>query len=155
MRKVGIFVHPHWAASRDLAQEARAFLASKVEEVWQAAAWDDEATPEQIAGTDLLICLGGDGIMLWAARTVIPHPVPLLGVNMGRLGFLAELRPQELLDRLPDVLQGRCRIEERSMLQAQVPAWGLTFHALNDVVVGRASAGRPAEERPTTTSFKA
>ena len=143
MRKVGIFVHPRWAASRDLAQEARAFLAGKVEEVWQTAAWDDEATPEQIAGTDLLICLGGDGIMLWAARTVIPHPVPLLGVNMGRLGFLAELRPQELLDRLPDVLQGRCRIEERSMLQAQVPAWGLTFHALNDVVVGRASAGRP------------
>ncbi len=143
MRKVGILVHPRWTAARDLADGVEAFLTGKVEEVWQTAAWDDEATPEQIPGTDLLICLGGDGVMLWAARTIIPHSVPVLGVNMGRLGFLAELRPQELLERLPDVLEGRCRIEERTMVQAQVPAWGLTFHALNDVVAGRSSAGRP------------
>lgn len=143
MRKVGIFVHPRWAAARDLADEVRAFLAGKVAEVWQTSVWDDKATPEHIPGTDLLICLGGDGSMLWAARTVIPHPVPVLGVNMGRLGFLAELRPQDILKRLPDVLQGRGRIEERTMLQAQVPAWGLTYHALNDVVVGRVSAGLP------------
>jgi len=143
MRKVGLFIHPQWAVARDLAAEVRAFLADKVEEVWQTSAWDDKSTSEHILGTDLLICLGGDGSMLWAARTVIPHPLPVLGVNMGRLGLLAELRPQELLERLPDVLHGRCRIEERTMLQAQVPAWGLTFHALNDVVVGRVSAGRP------------
>ncbi len=143
MKKVGIFVHPRWAAARDLAQEVRAFLADKADEVWQTSAWDDRATGEHMPGTELLICLGGDGTMLWAARAVIPHPVPLLGVNMGRLGFLAELRPQELLARLPEVLRGRCRVEERTMLQAQVPAWGLTYHALNDVVVGRVSAGRP------------
>ncbi len=143
MKKIGIFVHPRWAAARDLAQEVRRFLAERAKEVWQTSAWDDKATPEYVAGTDLLICLGGDGTMLWAARTVIPHSVPLLGVNMGRLGFLAEVRPQDLLDRLPDVLQGRCRVEERTMLQAQVPAWGLTYHALNDIVVGRVSAGRP------------
>lgn len=143
MRKVGIFVHPRWAAARDLAEEVRAFLKGKVEEVWQTSAWDDPDSPKHIPGTDLLICLGGDGSMLWAARTVIPHPVPVLGVNMGRLGFLAELRPQDILERLPDVLQGRCRIEERAMLQAQVRAWGLTYHALNDVVVGRVSAGLP------------
>jgi NAD+ kinase len=62
---------------------------------------------------------------------------------MGRLGFLTEVRPGELVERLSDVLDDRCRIEERTMLQAQVPSWGATHHALNDVVVGRAAIGRP------------
>jgi NAD+ kinase len=94
-------------------------------------------------GTDLLICLGGDGTLLRAARSVIPHEVPILGVNMGRLGFLAELRAPDLLERLPAVVAGKCRVEQRAMLQANVPSWGATYHALNDVVVGRASVGRP------------
>jgi NAD+ kinase len=94
-------------------------------------------------GTDLLICLGGDGTLLRAARSVIPHEVPILGVNMGRLGFLAEVRAPELLDRLRDVLAGKHRIEQRAMLQATVSSWAATYHALNDVVVGRSSVGRP------------
>ena len=143
MRRVGIFVQPRWAAAKELAAELRSALVGKVEEVWESSAWDDESTKEKVGGTDLLICLGGDGTMLWAARVVIPHAVPIVGVNMGRLGFLAEVRPQELLERLPDILRGRGRIEERAMLEAQVAAWGLTLHALNDVVVGRAAAGRP------------
>ena len=92
---------------------------------------------------DLAIVVGGDGTMLHAARSVIPHVVPVLGVNMGRLGFLAELSPAELMQRLPDVLDGRCRIEERTMLQAQVPALESPYHGLNDVVVGRIHVGRP------------
>ncbi len=143
MKKIGIFVHSRWAAAARLADEVHAFLDGKAEEVWQISEWEDNSTPDRMAGTDLLICLGGDGTVLRAARTIIPHAVPVLGVNMGRLGFLAELRPQELLGRLPDALAGRCRIEERSMLQAQVPAWGVTYHALNDVVVGRANVSRP------------
>jgi NAD+ kinase len=62
---------------------------------------------------------------------------------MGRLGFLAEVRPSGLLDSLEDVLEGRFRIEERTMLQAQIPSWGVTHHALNDVVVGRETLSRP------------
>jgi NAD+ kinase len=62
---------------------------------------------------------------------------------MGRLGFLAEIGPKELMDSLPQVLNGEGRLEERAMLQARVPAWGQTFQALNDVVVGRSIAGRP------------
>lgn len=141
--KIGIFIHPHWGMAQELAERLCSALKGQVPEVWQSLAWDDKVPQEQIEGTDLLICLGGDGSMLWAARMIIPHRVPILGVNLGRLGFLAEVRPQELLEKLPDILKGRYRIEERAMLQAQVPAWGLTFHALNDVVVGRASAGRP------------
>ena len=143
MNKVGIFVHPRWAAASQLAEEVQRFLAGRVDEVWKTFSYEDSTTPERVPGTDLMICLGGDGSMLWAARAVVPHPIPILGVNMGRLGFLAELRPQDLLARLPEVLEGRGRIEQRAMLQAQVPAWGLTFHALNDVVLGRQAAGRP------------
>jgi NAD+ kinase len=143
VNKIGIFTHPRWAAARELAEEARGLLLRSVDEVWLTSSWNDTATPDRMPGTELLICLGGDGSMLWAARTVIPHAVPVLGVNMGRLGFLAELGPHELLDRLPDALAGSYRIEERAMLQAQVQSWGQTFHALNDVVVGRVSAGRP------------
>lgn len=143
MKKVGIFVHSRWSVANQLAGEVAEFLSAKVDEVWQTSDWDDGDISQKVPGTDLLICLGGDGTMLHAARSVIPHPIPVLGVNMGRLGFLAELRPSELLGRLPDVLAGRCRIEQRSMLQVKIASWGVTNHALNDVVVGRTNVGRP------------
>ncbi len=143
MRKVGVCVHPRWTQAQQLGQQLDKALQGRVPEVWLASAWDDEAARREMEGTDLLFCVGGDGCMLWAARAVIPHVIPILGINMGRLGFLAELGPQEALERLPEILEGGGRIEERTMLQAQVPAWGQAFHALNDVVVGRASAGQP------------
>jgi len=143
LKKVGVFVHSRWSAALQLADRVQSILGAEGCDVWQTSDWDDTTVAEQTPGTDLLICLGGDGTVLRAARTVVPHPVPILGVNMGRLGFLTEVHPGELLDRLGDVLEGRCRIEERTMLQAQVPSWGATHHALNDVIVGRASVGRP------------
>lgn len=143
MKKVGLFVHSRWSAAARLAEEVREFLRTKVDEVWMVSDWEDTNVSDSIPGTDLLICLGGDGTMLRAARTVIPHAVPVLGVNMGRLGFLAEVLPGQLMERLPDVLAGKHRTEERTMLQAQVPSLGVTYHALNDVVIGRANVSRP------------
>ncbi len=143
MRKVGIFIAPRWSGAQKLLESLRAALGKEVDEVWQTSNWDDHAAQEKIEGTDLIVCLGGDGSMLWAARAVVPHAVPILGVNMGRLGFLAEIGPKELMVSLPKVLKGEGRVEERAMLQARVPAWGQTFQALNDVVVGRSIAGRP------------
>ncbi|MFB3094217.1 MAG: NAD(+)/NADH kinase [Dehalococcoidia bacterium] len=143
MNKIGVFISARWRGANELLDSLRNVLASQVEEVWQTSNWDDSAAQERIEGTDCIICLGGDGSMLWAARAVVPHAVPIFGVNMGRLGFLAEIGPKELMDMLPRVLAGEGRVEERAMLQAQVPAWGQTFQALNDVVVGRSLAGRP------------
>src|SRR2546426_1278424 len=143
LNKIGVFVHSRWRAAVPIADQARRLLRGRGSEVWQTSDWDDAAVADSIPGTELLVCIGGDGTVLRAARVIVPHPVPILGVNMGRLGFLTEVRPGELVDRLSDVLEGRCRIEERTMLQAQVPSWGATHHALNDVVVGRASVGRP------------
>jgi NAD+ kinase len=143
MNKVGIFVHPRWASAARLAEKVIGAIKNDVSDVWEVSEFEDATVPERVPGTDLLICLGGDGTLLRAARSVIPHPVPILGVNMGRLGFLAELHASELLARLPDVMAGKSRIEERAMLLASVPSWGATYHALNDVVAGRASVGRP------------
>jgi len=143
MNRVGIFVHPNWTSAARLATQLEGALKGEVAEVWQITEFDDATVPQRVPGTDLLICLGGDGTLLRAARSVIPHEVPILGVNMGRLGFLAELAAGDLLDRLPEVLAGGCRIEQRAMLDATVSTWAATYHALNDVVVGRSSVGRP------------
>ncbi|MDP2948347.1 MAG: NAD(+)/NADH kinase [Chloroflexota bacterium] len=151
MKKVGICFHPQWAAAHGFAQDLKVALESRVAEVWLSAAWDDEGARRNVEGTDLLICVGGDGTMLWAARLVILHPILLLGINMGRLGFLAELGAEEALARLPQILEGGFRVEERTMLHAEfLPSPGASarkgkrYHALNDVVVGRGAPGRAA-----------
>ncbi|MCH8815711.1 MAG: NAD(+)/NADH kinase [Chloroflexi bacterium] len=143
MSKFGIFVHSRSSNAHKVADEVLAFLEGKCDEVWHTSDWDDSVISEKIPGTDALICLGGDGTMLRAARVVIPHEIPILGVNMGRLGFLAEVRPGDATKRIQDFLDNRYRLEERTMLQAQVPSWGVTYHALNDVVVGRSKISRP------------
>jgi NAD+ kinase len=144
VNKVGIFVHSRSEAAGKLAQDVSKYLqANGVGEVWLLSDWEHRELQTDIPGTDMLICLGGDGTVLHAARTVIPHEIPILGVNMGRLGFLAEVRPSDLMDYLPRLFSGDYRVETRSMLQAQIPAWGATYHALNDVVVGRRTVSRP------------
>lgn len=141
--KFGIFVHSRSPNAHRVADEVMAFIRDKADEVWHTSEWDDGVIQEHIPGTDLLICLGGDGTMLRAARVIVPNKIPVLGVNMGRLGFLAEVRPATAIERLGDFLEGKHRIEERAMLQAQLPSWGVTYHALNDVVVGRSNISRP------------
>ena len=149
MRKVGICFHPQWPAARALAQEVKAALAREVSEVWLTSAWDEAEARRNVEGTDLLICVGGDGTMLWAARLVILQHTLLLGINMGRLGFLAELRAEEALVKLPEILKGGFRIEERTLLHGEFleatgapAAEGERYHALNDIMVGRGAPGR-------------
>jgi NAD+ kinase len=143
MNKIGIVYHPKLEAARQLAEELRALAAQEVTEVWIGDAWDERATHEHTPGTDLLVCVGGDGTVLRGARATVPYETLLLGVNMGRLGFLTELDPEGAVARLPDVIRGEGRIESRAMLrvEARTAAGEAHFHALNDAVVGRASLG--------------
>ena len=97
----------------------------------------DAAAPEALA-SDLVICLGGDGTVLHCAHLVIGTGALILGVNLGRLGFLTELDGAQVSERLDDVLAGAGRIEERTMLHASVPGKD-GFHGLNEAVVGRAT----------------
>lgn len=87
---------------------------------------------------DLVIVVGGDGSMLGAARNLAKSKVPILGVNRGRLGFLTDIRPDELEDRLTEVLNGKYIEESRFLLDANVRRNGQSVGfgtALNDVVL--------------------
>jgi len=155
MNKVGCCYHPKLPddLGRRVADELRAAAAPHVEATWLASAWDEEATRRHVPGTDLLLCVGGDGTVLRAARAVVPHETLLLGVNMGRLGFLTELDAVAAPERLPEVLAGRGRVEERAMLHAQIVTPGTRdggetparHDALNDIVIGRTTLGRTVQ----------
>ncbi len=94
-------------------------------------------------GADILVAFGGDGTILAAAREVGARETPILGVNLGKLGFLAEVTPEELPTAIKDVVAGRYRIEERLVLEATSPSTpGRTFHAVNDIVVDKSRSSR-------------
>ena len=147
VHRVGVYYHPGQEATRHLADELCAEIGHAGLSAWSCSVWDEKGVAH-VVGTDLIICVGGDGTMLRAARVVVPHSVPLLGVNMGHLGFLTELTPDEARARLADILSGAGRVEERAMLEVRVrPASGGTesgpSYAMNDAIVGRRSIGRP------------
>ena len=77
---------------------------------------------ELARGADLLVAVGGDGTMLHAARMAAAVDVPVLGVNRGRLGFLADVGPDRMLESVDDALEGRCQAETRMLLEAQPAA---------------------------------
>ncbi len=96
---------------------------------------------------DLVIVLGGDGTLLSVARSVLPG-VPVLGVNLGRLGFLTEVSRSELYPTLMRVLTGNFHFEERSLFDAELRREGKEaqrFRAFNDVVITKSALARIIE----------
>lgn len=97
---------------------------------------------------DVVIVLGGDGTMLSIARALAPYPVPLIGVNQGRLGFLTDIVMRDMEEELSRMLAGEYDAEERILLSARVESQGeIKFEAsaFNDVVVSKAGTGRLIE----------
>ena len=94
---------------------------------------------------DLIIAIGGDGTLLYAARLAARHAVPLLGVNRGRLGFLTDVMPQDMLPSVDAALAGELQEDQRPLLTAQLHgAAGQLAQgfALNDVVMQKRETGR-------------
>ncbi len=103
------------------------------------------AESELAARADLIVAIGGDGTLLHAAHLALPHSVPLLGINRGHLGFLADVIPHELLERFDDVLDGRGSADVRNLLTARLSIAGEPDRiscALNDVVLQKWQTGR-------------
>lgn len=95
-------------------------------------------TNEIAENCDLVIVVGGDGTILHAAHSLIEKQIPLLGINLGHLGFLAEIRPQEIYKQLDQILAGNYIEEHRFVLKASLMRNGTvicTANAVNDVVV--------------------
>ena len=102
---------------------------------------------EELPRADLLVCFGGDGTILHAARDATLHGVPILGVNMGSVGFMAELERTELSLLVP-LAQGHFVTEERMMLDVRVLRGSREISrdlALNDAVISKGSMARVAE----------
>ncbi|TCO83831.1 NAD+ kinase [Plasticicumulans lactativorans] len=98
--------------------------------------------------SELAIVVGGDGTLLAAARALVDFQVPIVGVNLGRLGFLADVSPDEIPRGLDEILRGRFREEERSLLHAEVRRGNAVVSqadALNDVVVHKRDVARMVE----------
>lgn len=155
----GLLFHPRLPEAQVLAGKLALRLEASGYRTWQVSAWAEEDVKHLMPGTAAVICIGGDGTILRAARAIIPAPVPILGIRFGRLGFLAEISPEDALARVSDMLDDPGLLEERAMLKAtcaltEVPSalaerhhplmnGDPSFHALNDVVIARGAAGRP------------
>lgn len=150
MQKIGVLYHPKVLRTLDIAHELRARLDAEGVRTWIASAWAEEEVKAQLAQTEVLITLGGDGTILRAARMSLDHNIPIAGVNFGRIGFLAEYQPEQVLNCLNDLVHGQYWIEERSVLHAELwrgeQKFGEYF-ALNDVVIGRGTVARVVRMR--------
>ncbi|NEX22507.1 NAD(+) kinase [Thiorhodococcus mannitoliphagus] len=110
----------------------------------------DAAQPiDQIgARCDLVIVVGGDGTLLHAARSMSSFGVPLMGINLGRLGFLVDVSPEDIQSAVDQILAGELISDTRSMLSARVlgaPEGGETHAALNDVAIHKWNTARMIE----------
>jgi NAD+ kinase len=143
--RTGVLYHPKIPLTQRVAREVAEFLGQQGVTAWLASTWDEPRVRDQVERLDLALVLGGDGSVLRTARMVAPHRVPIVGLNMGRLGFLSELTPDDWRAKLPRILAGDFWIEERMMLYAEAQRHGTTFgdyEALNDVVVSRGTLAR-------------
>ena len=150
---MALVYQPMVEESAPLARRCAEAMARWGAEAELISSWDlDSSTPSR--DLDLLVTFGGDGTILRAARWLAGSPTPVVGVQMGRLGFLAELQPKETPDGLEPYVMGDCWLDRRDMMCADVATSGavegsvephevLTTHiALNDVVVGRGQSLR-------------
>ncbi len=145
MKRIGLLYHPKIPESKRVAEELTHRIEALGSSPWVCSSWEEEKIKCRLTDLDLLITLGGDGTILRAARMAAPYATPILGVNFGRLGFLAEVEPEEVAEKLPSVLEGRYWLEERMMLHAEALRGEENlgeYEALNDVVVGRGPLAR-------------
>ncbi|MCA9280388.1 MAG: NAD(+)/NADH kinase [Anaerolineae bacterium] len=146
IHRVGVFAHPLRPQSAPLAHEIAKSLQARHVEVMLHTQWDEDSVHDTIAGLDVVIAIGGDGAMLRAARVCAVAGVPVLGVNMGRLGFLTEIAEPNSWERALDRLfAGDYWIEQRMMLHTHVERDNQVTceaEALNDVVLSRSAITR-------------
>ncbi len=161
MKKVGIVYHHRVTAAKALAEQLSQAVAASNASPWLCSAKDEEEIRVQMEGTDLVLSVGGDGTILRVARSIVPREIPILGINLGKLGFMTELSAEEAISRVPEFLAGAGWIDERSMLEAELlstESKAVTDSislspALNDVVVERGAASRVINVRTSVDSI--
>ena len=144
-RLVGLVYNALVPEARALVESLRDALGATYD-IWTSPAEPMEVDDRTLSRTDVVVTAGGDGTILRAVRVAAPHAVPIVGVNLGRVGFMTELAVAEAADKIPAYVEGDHRVEVRMMLQASLlKSSGETViqvHALNDVVVSRGAVPR-------------
>lgn len=147
IKNIGILAHPSRPDTHPIAERIAETLIHKNIQQWVYTQWDEASVQKDVAQADMVIAIGGDGAMLKAARVCAEYDVPILGINMGWLGFLTEVnRPKDWERALSRVLAGDYWVEERMMLNATIieakKDQVASFTALNDMVVSGNVFGR-------------
>jgi NAD+ kinase len=146
-RRIGFAYNPTKAEAVELSARATAWCAGRGIESWAVASGDTPALLAALPGVDVLVVLGGDGTFLRAARAVAETQVPIVGVNLGKIGFLSKAEANQLEELLGKIVEGRFRLENRMALRGAIHGEQggpprRSFVALNDVVVARGSLAR-------------
>jgi NAD+ kinase len=146
LTRVGFAYNPTIEDAIDLRERAAGWCRMRKVEHWAAPAGETEELVGQLPGTDVLVVLGGDGTFLRAAQAVAKVDVPLLGINLGKVGFLSKAEAHELEAVLGQLAAGTYSVRERMGLTGSILAAGrpaqLHFTALNDIVVARGALAR-------------
>jgi NAD+ kinase len=148
-KSIAVLANPTIPDAFKEAEAISAYLVSKGIQS-QTGTLDDTKLRQSVQAQafDLIIALGGDGTMLRAGHLCAPVDVPLLGINLGNFGFLAELTRENWQDAIPKLLSGDFRYEERMMMKASCVRDGEengVFDVINDVVVARGQYVRPIQ----------
>ena len=155
-QRIGIIIKPGDEHLREVLGNLLPFLQSKGSQLYfdesvGANGLNEEPVLSRAAlaeQSEAIIVIGGDGTLLNAARTIVKYDVPLIGVNIGRLGFLVDVSPDEMTTQLDAMLDGQYYLEERTLLQAGVYRQSKLLTeslALNDVVLHIRDAVRMIE----------
>jgi NAD+ kinase len=148
--RIGFAYNPTIEAAVELSARASGWCQVRGIGEWQIPSGDTAALVRELPSTDALVVLGGDGTFLRAARAVADVDVPLLGINLGKVGFLSKAEAGELDAVLGLIVAGDYQIEERMAMEARIIRAGSNpparsperLVALNDVVVARGSLAR-------------
>jgi NAD+ kinase len=141
MERIGLVMKRGEERAIALGKDINSFLKDSGKEVLiepaldeLAKSWTATCTSRICEEADLLVVLGGDGTILRAASLLNDKPIPILGVNLGRVGFMAEISPEEAIQELKSALEGTADYVQRMMLEITLPD-GKTVRVLNDVVI--------------------
>ena len=155
MKRVGIIAKPHKPEARTVLQDLLPWLEARgvepildIDTAGLAGRPGGQPKADVPGLADLLLVLGGDGTLLSVARLVGARDVPILGVNLGGLGFLTEVTLEELYQALDMVLQGTYEVTQRILLSATVHRQGeriAEYVALNDAVINKGALARMIE----------
>ena len=144
--RIGFAYNPTNEAADELRDRAEGWCGVRGLAHWSAPSGEFETLLRELPTTDILVVLGGDGTFLRAARAVSEVDVPLLGVNLGKIGFLSKVEADGLEAVLAQIAAGQYTVDERMSLRGVIrPAGrpgGNAFFALNDVVVARGALAR-------------